>query len=217
MQIVAADVYAYQGIKELLFKRRLAPGQKLIYRDLEQILGVSKTPIINALARLERENMVVSRHNFGYYVKQWSPKEIEQMFELKEKTHQILVNYAIENHTPEAIASLKQALDDYLNYRCEVYNVEKFRLDMNFHITFSSIVGNDYLTSVLSQQYSIMSYVVDLAGLTPLMPQFEEDHKSIYYAIVERDVVMAKKILRLHDRRGAKNAVRLVKAKYGAE
>jgi DNA-binding GntR family transcriptional regulator len=161
--------------------------------------------------------MVVSRHNFGYYVKQWSPKEIEQMFELKEKTHQILVNYAIERTNPEALSIWKHALDDYLNYRCEFYNVEKFRLDMNFHVTFSRIVGNDYLTSVLSQQYSIMSYIVDLTGLTQLMPEFEEDHKSIYKAILDRDVVKARKMLRIHDRRGTKLAVRLAKEKYAAD
>jgi DNA-binding GntR family transcriptional regulator len=128
-----------------------------------------------------------------------------------------LVNYAIANNAPEAMSCWKKALEDYQKYRCEIYDIEKFRLDMNFHIMFSMVVGNDYLTSVLNQQYSIMSYIVDFAGLTRLMPEFEEDHKAIYKAIVDRDVVKAKKSLRMHDRRGAKVAVRLVKEKYAAE
>lgn len=205
------EILAYEGIKELLFNRRLTPGQRLIYRDLEESLGMSKTPIINALVRLERENIVVSHHNFGYYVKEWHPKEIEQMFELKEKIHQILVTYSVENCTERSLASLKETLDEYLQYHCSIYDIKKFRLDMNFHIQLSKCVGNDYLTSILSQQYSIMAYTFDLSGLTPLMPRFETDHRQIYEAIAEKDAARAKKILRDHDRVGSKKAVGLVR------
>ena len=52
------EMQAYLGIKNLIFERVINPGQKVIYRDLEEMLGMSKTPIINAFARLEQESGV---------------------------------------------------------------------------------------------------------------------------------------------------------------
>ena len=54
---------AYNAIKELVAVHKLSPGQKLIYRDLEEALGMSKTPIINGLMRLEQEGLVQIKLN----------------------------------------------------------------------------------------------------------------------------------------------------------
>jgi len=207
----AKDLQAYEGLKELLISRRLVPGQRIIYRDLEEILGMSKTPIINALVRLEHENLVVSHHNRGYYVKEWSSRDIQQMFELKEKLHEIVVQYAIESATTAKLAGLKRALDEYLAYRSDIYDLRKFRLDMAFHIQLAKMVGNDYLTSVLSQQYGIMCYSVDLAVLTPLIRKFEQDHELLYKAIQQKNPREAKRILRSHDRAGARLAAKAMR------
>jgi DNA-binding GntR family transcriptional regulator len=205
------DLQAYEGLKELLLCRRLVPGQRIIYRDLEEILGMSKTPIMNALVRLEQENMLVSHHNRGYYVKQWSSKDIRQMFELKEKLHGILVKYAVESATAEKLADFKRALGEYLAYKSTIYDLRKFRLDMRFHIQLAKMAGNDYLTSVLSQQYSIMCCAVDLAVLTPLIEKFEQDHTLLYQAIEQKNSKEAKRVLSAHDRAGAKMVVEAMK------
>ena len=195
----AKDLEAYQSTKELLLNRRLVPGQRIIYRDLEERLGMSKTPILSALVRLEQENLVVSRHNRGYYVKEWNSSDIGQIFELRAKLHEILVHHAIKNATKENLAVLKRALDEYLAYQSGVYDLKKFRLDIRFHIQIAKMVGNDYLTSVLDQQYSIMCCAVDVSIMTPLMKQFEQDHRLLYRAIERRDAREAKRILRSHD------------------
>lgn len=66
------NIEAYQSIKQLIVNQRLSPGQKLIYRDLEEILGMSKTLIINGLMRLEQEGFVVSKKNRGFFMKEVS-------------------------------------------------------------------------------------------------------------------------------------------------
>ena len=86
---LSKDLLALQGVKELMFGRRLSPGQKIIYRDLEEMLGMSKTPIINALVRLEHEGLVISKKNRGFFVRELSATEVHQMYDLREKMEAI--------------------------------------------------------------------------------------------------------------------------------
>ena len=79
---LSKDAQAYHLIKEALFDRKLSPGLKIIYRDLEEMFGMSKTPIINALVRMEQEGLVVSHRNRGFYVRELKAREIVQMYDL---------------------------------------------------------------------------------------------------------------------------------------
>ena len=85
---------AYQAIKELFYHQQLFPGQKIIYRDLEEKLGMSKTPIINGLIKLEQEGLVVSQKNRGFYIKDVSLEDVEWVYDLKQKLEEISVDYA---------------------------------------------------------------------------------------------------------------------------
>jgi len=68
---------AYQKLKEMIFRQNIIPGQKLIARDLCDILNMSRTPVINALYMLEREGFVVSVPYRGFYVK---PVDIQETY-----------------------------------------------------------------------------------------------------------------------------------------
>ncbi|MBW1766053.1 MAG: GntR family transcriptional regulator [Deltaproteobacteria bacterium] len=60
---------AYRKLKEMIFRQNVIPGQRLIAKDLSEILKMSRTPIINALYLLEREGFIVSVPFRGFYVK----------------------------------------------------------------------------------------------------------------------------------------------------
>jgi len=66
---------AYWQIKNMIFQQKIAPGQKLIYRDLSKRLDMSKTPIMHALGRLEQEGFVELMPNLGYSVKEMDIQE----------------------------------------------------------------------------------------------------------------------------------------------
>ena len=80
---------AYNAIKQLIAGRKLVPGQKLTLRDLEETLGMSKTPIINSLMMLEQEGLVTSKQNRGFYMKEVTAEEAEQIYDLREKLEAI--------------------------------------------------------------------------------------------------------------------------------
>ncbi|HEA69285.1 MAG TPA: GntR family transcriptional regulator [Desulfobacterales bacterium] len=200
------DLIAYRDIRNLMFSRRLIPGQKVVFRDLEEQLGMSKTPIWTALVRLEQDGLVISRHNRGFYVKQWSKTKIQQFVELREKLQGILIGYAVPGCKKEELAVLKAALDNYIAYTGKVYDRTRWELDSAFHGQIAWMSGNEFLIATLGRLHDILYIAIDLTVLTPLIGTLKKDHENVYRAIAARDATSAKQALRRHDR----NATRVM-------
>lgn len=194
------DILAYQKIKKLFFSRKLPPGQKIIYRDLEETLGMSKTPIISALVRLEREGLVVLKQNRGYFVRQLTAEDVRQMYNLRERLEEIALDYALEKGTPKSLDCLKSALDAYISYNAQVYDAKRFKLDAEFHTAIARLGGNSFLVNVLEQFYLTAWVSVNVVVFTPLIGQFKADHRALYQAVKQGDRKAAKTIMRRHER-----------------
>lgn len=192
------DAVAYRDIRNLLFQRKLPPGQKIIYRDLEETLGMSKTPIICALARLEQEGLVVSHQNRGFYVRELGAKEVQQMYDLRVRLEDIAIDYALENGPPKNIGRLERAHDAYLAYKPAVYDAKLFKLDSEFHAAIAALGKNEFLVKMLEQFYLTGWVSVNVVVFTPFIDRFRADHRDLFRAIKKGDRKSAKAILRRH-------------------
>jgi len=190
---------AYLEIKRSIIDRKFAPGQKIIFRDLEEILGMSKTPITSALARLEQEGFLSSEHNRGYYVKELSKDEIKQLYRLRIGLEEIAVEFAVENYNDDDFALLNSILDAYLNHNCSFYDAKRLKLDLDFHLQIARMGGNKYLIQFLTQIYERARIGLNPVFMTPLIPRFRKEHSQIVDAIKGRDAQQAKKLIRAHE------------------
>jgi len=193
------DHVAYRAIKDLLVARKLVAGQKIISRNLEELLGMSKTPIASALARLEQEGLLISQRNRGYYVREWSDIELSKMFDLKILLEDLLLESAIESSTPNELILLKKALDKYLDCSEVIYDLNRFKLDMGFHLKIAEMSKNSFFVSILRQYYDIGCIALNIVAMTPLIEKFREDHQMIFEAIKCKNVERARKILADHE------------------
>lgn len=144
---------AYRGIKRLMLAQKLVPGQKLPYRELTERLGMSKTPIINALNRLEQEGFIISEPNVGYAVKPISEKEIIDSYEVREALEVKALQRAIESGTAGQLADLEEkyrAFDQYRPPRCDR---KKMMLDCEFHLQMAAMSGNEVLRYLLRRNF----------------------------------------------------------------
>lgn len=197
------DMVAYRDIKKLLFQRRLPPGQKIIYRDLEEALGMSKTPIICALARLEKEGLVVSRRNRGFYVRELGADEVQKMYDLRMRLEEIAIEYALQDGAPgrKRLEPLKCALDAYVGYNATIYDAKRFKLDAEFHTAIAHLGGNSFLTHILERFYLTAWVNINLAAFTPCIGLFKADHQALFAAIEGGDAKKAKAVMRRHEHR----------------
>ena len=192
------DTVAYREITNLLFQGKLPPGQKIIYRDLEETLGMSKTPIITALTRLEQEGLVVSHQNRGFTVRVLSARQVKQMYDLRVRLEEIAIDYACADGPPRDISKLEAALEQYLAYKPAVYDARMFKLDSAFHTAIAVLGGNDFLVKMLEQYYLTGWVSVNVMVFTPMIDNFRADHRDLVRAIKQADRKSAKALLRRH-------------------
>ena len=201
---MSKNLEAYSAIKELVAGHKLSPGQKLIYRDLEETLGMSKTPIINGLMRLEQEGLVISKRNRGFFMKEVRADEAEQIYDLREKLEEISISYAIKNHGSNDLYILEEKLNHYNNYSALVYDRKRLELDTEFHMQIARMGKNDFFTSMIKQFYENIYFTLNVVYLTSYIDSFKREHELIFNAIMERNPREAKKILKLHTRAAQK-------------
>src|ERR1041385_3870626 len=108
---LSARVYAQ--IKNLILCNEVLPGQKLHHQELSERLGVSRTPVREALTRLVQEGYVSLLPNRGFTCKEIGLQEAEELYELREALEVFGVQKAIENMTDAAVDQLAQKLERY--------------------------------------------------------------------------------------------------------
>jgi DNA-binding GntR family transcriptional regulator len=102
----AADK-AYEHIKNRIIEGALPSGAFLVEQDLAAEIGVSRTPVRDALNRLETEGLVASEGNKRAMVRDFSEQEVEECFELRAQFESYAAAKAAQRITPEALERLK--------------------------------------------------------------------------------------------------------------
>jgi DNA-binding GntR family transcriptional regulator len=91
-----AATFAYETLREWIVSQRVPPGERLELEDLALRLGVSTTPIRQAMQRLESEGLVVSQPHRGTVVRELTADEVEEVYELRRRLEGWAVELACE-------------------------------------------------------------------------------------------------------------------------
>ncbi len=194
------DHKVYKTLKSMILEQKLVPGSKIYQDKLAQELGISRTPLVGALKKLEQEKLITAIPRRGFYVKQFSKQEVIHIFELREVLEGLAARRASLNISNDQIQKLKSFFkglkisDDPKDIK--IYAKE----DRRFHHFLMEIGGNDLLSSILST-YSIiiLSYLGGYQeGLVRSPKETIHEHLAIIDAISTRDPLKAEELARLH-------------------
>ena len=105
----------YRKIKEMMLNYEIVPGQRLIFSDLAKRMGVSRTPVNNALSILANEGFLDLIPHQGYTVHQITKDEAESLYEIREIIELGALGRAVRALTPEKLAELEEKKRLYEN------------------------------------------------------------------------------------------------------
>jgi DNA-binding GntR family transcriptional regulator len=199
---------AYQGIRQMLFHNEIVPGQKIAYRDLAERLGMSQTPVIQALKWLEFQGLVRHERHRGYYTEPVSIREVEEIYEFREQIELALLPRTMGRMDAPALRKLEDALQAHLQASREIYLHDRLLKDMEFHLTLAALSGNRV-------QHQTLRFLFDLLYLkyggnilfSTSMDKADSAHKELFNSIRERDVDGARSILTNHIQRVKKHVL----------
>lgn len=193
----------YDRLKTMMLHYQIVPGQRLIFNDLARLMGVSRTPVNNALNILANEGFLDFVPNQGYRVHEITRDEADCLYELREILELGAIDKVIRNLTSEKLAALEKQKILYETAVTEQISREIFTLDQEFHASIIGIAQNFYLTEYFTQIYQRTFLRHRIEGLrADRAREIVKEHEEIYQAIKNRDAARAKALLGSHIRVG---------------
>jgi DNA-binding GntR family transcriptional regulator len=194
-------VMTYNRIKEMMFDYHIVPGQRLVFMDLAKQLGVSRTPVNNALSILGREGFLDFVPNQGFSVHRLTQREAESLYEIRELIELGTVAKAVRMLTPPKLAELKKSKEAYEKAVNERVTRQLFILDTEFHVGIISMIDNVYLPDRYREvcQHLFLRHRVENLRLDRIREIISE-HNELFGAIQTRDVELAKDLIKTHNK-----------------
>ncbi len=190
---------AYMGIRRMFFVNEIGPNQKISYGDLAKKLGMSTTPVIQALKRLEDQGLVRHEPNRGYYTESISLQEIIEIYDFRELIETSLLPKTIAGMNKKKLKILKKALDNHLDAVRDVYLKERLLKDMDFHLVLAGLSQCTIQINTLKSLFDLLylKYRGNILFVTP-MDTVDSEHIKIYDYIADSNLDGATRILKQH-------------------
>ena len=183
-----ADALArVQGeFKRMLLAQRLAPGQKVPLDDIAESLGLSRTPVREAMRKLETEGLVSALQNRGFVVRRVGADETAHLVEARVCVEGHATAAAMEQRTESFIEELSALHETYA--RILAGSPVRRRLgmlaDKAFHLRIAEQAGNPVLSELLANIFDRLIFTRPLEGFSVLrMPAAVAEHAAILTAI----------------------------------
>lgn len=192
----------YDNIYHQLMALDIAPGSRIPIDVLAREIGVSQTPVREALSRLEREGLVRKEHLIGYSAApQWTRKQFEDLYVFRLLLEPEAARLAAKNMTPEALQQLQRAAADMGNGETPLDRNTRYsrfaRADANFHDDIMRISGNEIIRSTLFNQH-VHLHIFRLMFHTRVTQEALEEHEALLAAFRAHDPDAAHQAMYVH-------------------
>lgn len=192
----------YEELKAMAVSYAFRPGERINEGRIATRLGVSRTPLREALNRLKTEGFLRFEPGRGFFCRELDPREIFQLYELRKAIETAAVPLAVARAEEAEIAALARFLDETGPSRDGASVAELTALDETFHHRLMALARNDEMLRVLDNVNARIRFVrwIDMGSDT--RPTTQGEHRAVVAALAARDVAAALAVLERHiDRR----------------
>lgn len=194
-----ASAVATEAIRDDILDGRLAPGSRLKEEELARDLGISRTPIREALLVLQTEGLVEGAPNRGATVRRYASADLDEMYQLRALLEGHAARVAAARITPEALDTLDASCERFEGMRT-VGDVRALAAENQlFHDTILDATGSDRLAMMVRK-------VVELPMVYRAFLWYSDEqrlvsghyHRQLAAALRAADGVRAETIMRTH-------------------
>ena len=198
----------FNTLRQAILRGEMEPGERLMEIQLADKLGVSRTPIREAIRKLELEGLVKMIPRKGAEVAHITEKDMRDVLEVRMTLEELAVSLACKNIYPEKIEELKKANKLFASAIVSKDVVNIVEADVAFHDIIYGVTENQRLINNLREQmYRYrLEYVKDARTHQALI----NEHEDIITQLVNKNVDEAKRVVNQHIANQEKGIVRLL-------
>ncbi len=197
----------YDQLRADMIACRLAPGTEIRENELAGRFGVSKSPVRDALMRLEREGLVITLPRQGYRVAPVSLTDVQDMFHLRDALERACMERIVRRASDEQLTEL----DAFRHFKAVAWGGGFIAYNREFHNALARIAGNarlrDQLTDLIDQMERAVQ--LSLSSLKKGDPQaLVDEHRQIIDALQARQLARAQRLASRHVAAAGKRVMR---------
>ncbi len=199
---------AYASVSEMIQQRRLKGGALIVESRLADMLGISRTPLREALQRLEGEGLVIKGAGRSFIVRHVDLGEYLQSLKVREILEAEAVMLAIGRIPPVKIIQAKREVKELrsaVSYHTEAH----WRSDDNVHGLYIDACGNEVMIKFI-HRLRMATRLFEIAQLPDRVEPDSNEHLNIIDALENDDVKAACKAVRTHIKSLTKSALQSV-------
>ena len=199
-QGTSADV-AYSVLRSAINGGLLSPGERLFANDLAEVMGFSRTPVREALRKLEAQDLIQLHPRGGLVVREMSEQELLEIYAIREALEGTAARFAAENMSARDLTEIRNLVNE-MGAVLERSDIERFRsLVLAVHRTLARASRNNRLLKMIDE----LQEVIIRTGVSTLrVPGKAADplrvHQELLAALEKRDGQLAEEIVRKYRR-----------------
>lgn len=191
---------AYQLIKEAVIYQKFQQGAIYSQEAICQELGISRTPVREALLELQKEGFIHFCRGKGIQVVSLDDKAIHDILEMRVYLEEASAELAAKRATKEDLDYISECLDENIRNRNTNDNILCYRMDHKFHRSIALAAHNDILYNSLDD---VLNHYLRFEGLNVYESSISansilDEHRAIFEAVKRHDALGAHESARLH-------------------
>jgi DNA-binding GntR family transcriptional regulator len=188
----------YAAIKEMVANHRFQPGARLNVEKISKELEVSRTPVWEAVRRLQQEGLLQNIPYRGVFMVEMTLERALELYQVRETLEGLAARLAALNASEKILDRMGETLENQIRMIEKGDLLGYSRTDFDFHGLIHKMSRSAVLQEMLESLKTKMQPIT--IEVRPLLPRLYEDHLEIIDVIRSKDPEKSEKVLRRHNR-----------------
>ena len=203
---------AYQRLKPMILDNLLPPGTQMLEAEIALQLGLSRTPVREAMLRLQQDGLVAITPRHGMRVLPISAADMRDIYDVLESLEPTAAELVARRELPDSALRPLEAACEAMEAALTAEDRARWAAaDEDFHLTLATLCGNQRLAAMVMQVWdqSHRARMFTL-NLRPLPARSTQEHRAMLLAIRAGNGEGARELYRQHRRRGGAELIALI-------
>jgi DNA-binding GntR family transcriptional regulator len=189
---------AYEELRRQVVEGELAPGRRLVEREVAATLGVSRITVREAFHALEAEGLLTRMARRGVMVTPMTKSDVRDLFEVRESVEVLAARLAAERRSRADLRVLEDLMDQAADGTTRSDDALVARANVEFHVRIVQASNNDLLVSLMAPLHSRVHRLFVASRSVLDLNQMWTEHHALYDAIASGDSDRAGRLALAH-------------------
>jgi DNA-binding GntR family transcriptional regulator len=203
--------HVFEKLKQAIIRGDLAPGDRIVEIQVAEALDISRTPVREAIHKLEREGLLKKLPKAGFTVMSLSREDIEETFGIRSVLESYAAGLAALKHREDELKPLEEKIREFKTC-LKKGNVDDLpRINTEFHNLLYALSRSPKLIKMINDlRDQIFRFRKILLKMDHMPEASNEDHRKMLTAIRDRDVARVEELVREHISKGRKTILKAI-------